>query len=85
MAKFLKFEKESCMPCRKMNKIFETLKVEDKIQHIDINTEEGKKLAEVYNISSVPTLVKNATNSEYEVLVGINHSLTEFKRFLEIE
>lgn len=78
----IKFEREGCMPCRKLDKILQSLNVE--IEHKNIDTENCEDLINRYNITSVPTLVKIKEDG-FETLHGVNHSISDFKKFLEIE
>lgn len=79
--KFIKFERSGCIPCKKMDKILQSLNVE--VEHKNLDIEECDDLLAKYNISSVPVLVKIKDDKE-EMLYGINHTMEEFKRFLEL-
>lgn len=79
--KFIKFERSGCIPCKKMDKILQSLNVE--VEHKNLDIEECDDLLAKYNISSVPVLVKIKDDKE-EILYGINHTIEEFKRFLEL-
>lgn len=83
MARIIKFEKNGCMPCRKLDAILSTLGVE--VEHKNIDEEDCSELIEKYNIVSTPTLVKIIDDNNFAILCGVTHTTSEFKNFLEID
>lgn len=81
MTKIIKFEREGCMPCRKLDKILQSIGVE--VEHKNIDLEDCEKEIQEYGIMSTPTLVKISDNG-FEKLTGIQHSIGKFKEFLEV-
>ena len=75
----IKFEKNGCMPCKKMDAILNKLGVE--VEHINIDEGDYEHLIEKYGITSTPTLVKIYDESLFGVLRGVNHTTQEFKDF----
>lgn len=81
--RFIKFERSGCIPCKKMDKILQSLNVE--VEHKNIEVENCDDLLQKYNISTVPVLVKLKEDDTFKCLYGIQHSLNEFREFLELE
>lgn len=58
--KVLKFSADWCQPCRMVTPVFEQLKQEFsnvEFQNIDIDSEEGQKLATKYSVRNIPLVV----------------------------
>lgn len=83
MFEIIKFEKNGCMPCKKLDMILDKFNVE--IKHKNIDEEDCSELIEKYNISSTPTLLKIVDEDKFFILPGINYTMNEFKEFLEVE
>lgn len=81
--RLIKFEKNGCMPCRKMDSILKKLNVE--YEHFNIDEEENadEEVAK-YGIISTPTLIK-ITENGVEKLNGVQYTTDEFKKFCEIK
>ena len=82
MSKFIKFEKNGCMPCKRMDMILKQFDVEYK--HFNVDENDYTKELEEYGIKSVPALLKIEDDGSHSVLLGINHTKAEFRNFLEI-
>lgn len=83
MQEVLKFEKEGCIPCKKLDKILSQLDVD--VRHIDIEDNENQDLLKDFGIQSVPVLVKiDSENMMIDKLYGINHTISEYKEFLGV-
>lgn len=76
--KFIKFEKDGCMPCRKMDAILTKLGLE--YEKVDVEDEASAELLTTYSIFSTPTLVKVLPNG-FEKLIGVQHTSDEFQDF----
>lgn len=83
MARIIKFEKNGCMPCKKLDAILDKLGVE--VEHKNIDEEDCSALIEEYGIVSTPVLLKIIDENKFSALHGINHTMSEFKEFLEVE
>lgn len=79
--RIIKFERDCCIPCKKLDRILEKLNIE--VEHVNVDEDENN-LAEKYNILSTPTLVK-IKDCSFETLSGVQHTVSEFKEFCEIE
>ena len=84
MLKLIKVEKNGCMPCKKLDQILSNLQI-DNVEHKNIDEEDCSQLIEKYNIESTPALIKIHDDNLFDVLHGINHTMSEFKAFLELE
>ena len=79
--KIIKFVKNGCMLCRKMEAILSKLGVTYETINLD-EVDNASELIEKYGISSAPTLVKITENGN-EFLSGI-HTVSEIKEFFEV-
>ena len=66
------FWAEWCQPCRMVGPILEELQQEygDKIQIYKVNTEEQQLLAQLFGISSIPSLLFVPLNGQPQMAVG---------------
>lgn len=84
MLRLIKIEKNGCMPCKKLDQILNSLKV-DNVEHKNIDEEDCSEMIEKYNIMSTPALIKIYDENLFDILHGVNHTMSEFKAFLELE
>ncbi|XCC45360.1 MAG: thioredoxin [Candidatus Shikimatogenerans sp. Ttur] len=62
-----------CYPCKKLNKILKKIdKIinKKKIKILKINIDENIKLADIYDIQSIPTLIIFKNNKIKELIIG---------------
>lgn len=80
MSKIIKVYAEWCGPCKQLSRMLE----ENNIKHesIDVDSEEGEKLAVDYNIKSVPTiLVFDNNNNLIDKKAGLPSSVDYLKEY----
>lgn len=66
--KFYYFSAEWCSPCKAMKPM---VKEYDNVEFVDVDTDEGSKLAGQYAVRGIPTLVAvDANGAQQDVLVG---------------
>jgi thiol-disulfide isomerase/thioredoxin len=68
----IKFETNGCVPCKLMKPILETFEksMENELNVYVINAEEENELANVFNVTSVPTLVFVDKNGKHTIHNG---------------
>lgn len=57
MKKMIEFFSENCAPCKILEPILNEIEKENKVTIAKINIDNNKDLIEVYDISSVPTIL----------------------------
>lgn len=82
MTRILKFEREGCMPCKKLDMILNKLGIE--VEHWNLDTYESEGDINLYQLSSTPTLVRINNDGSFDKLTGIQHTTSEFKEFCEV-
>lgn len=82
MTRILKFEREGCMPCKKLDMILNKLGIE--VEHRNLDTYESDSDISLYQLSSTPTLVRINNDGSFDKLAGIQHTTSEFKEFCEV-
>lgn len=82
MTRILKFEREGCMPCKKLDMILNKLGIE--VEHWNLDTYESDGDINLYQLSSTPTLVRINNDGSFDKLTGIQHTTSEFKEFCEV-
>lgn len=84
MIKVLDFWADWCHPCKIMAPVISELEVElkDKVIFEKIDVDENPKLAQKYNIFSIPTYVVVKNGQELERIIGVT-SKESFLSFLK--
>lgn len=55
--KVLKFQADWCQPCKMLSNILKDIKTDIPVEEKDIDTPEGRELAQKFGIRGVPTMV----------------------------
>ena len=80
--KLLKFEADSCMKCRKLDRTLKTLNVE--YTSYDVYADENLQMVDQYIVAALPTLVKTDDNgNEIAKLVGADCLTNKLMEFLK--
>ena len=79
--RIIKFEKDGCMLCRRMNNILSDIGASYETINLD-EVDNAQDLISTYNIKSTPTLVK-ISDKGIQSLSGI-HTLKEIEEFCEV-
>lgn len=71
MKKVLRFTASWCTPCKALAPILEEVETTIPIEVVDVDTEEGSKLATKYGIRGVPTLVMVENDFTIKSMTGL--------------
>lgn len=73
MKKVLRFTAGWCIPCKQLASILESIETTVPIEIVDVDTEEGSKLATQHGIRGVPTLVMMEDTQVIRSLSGVKN------------
>ena len=75
--KCIKFYTPSCMPCKMMTPIVESLanQKQGKVKFFQLNVEDAPEIAEYFGINSVPAFLFTNDDGERHIKVGAMHGV----------